>query len=108
MLLGDVAHVRTGDKGDTVQIAVIAHRATDYRWLGEALTIARVVGHLPGLGAGVSARRIALPAQAALVFVLDHALGGGVTRSLSLDPHGKSLGMLLLDIDLTARTKERP
>jgi hypothetical protein len=97
--LRELAHVRTGDKGDTANVAVIAYRSEDHAFLVEHLTAARVAAHLAGLVHGEVTRHD-LPRIGALNFVLRHALGGGVTRSLALDPHGKSLGFALLDLDL--------
>jgi hypothetical protein len=94
-----LAHARTGDKGDTANVAVIAYRAADYAFLAEQLTAARVASHLAGLVHGEVTRH-ELPRIGVLNFVLRHALGGGVTRSLALDAHGKSLGFALLDLEL--------
>lgn len=99
MLLGDVAHVRAGDKGDISQLAVIAYDPADYPMLARMLTAARVATHL----ARLSPREIVryeLPRLGALNFVLHGALNGGVTRSLALDIHGKTLSMQLLDLEL--------
>lgn len=100
-LLRELAHVRTGDKGDTSQIAVIAYRDADFPLLAERLDAARVRAHLAGLPPGSRIVRHELPGLGALVFVLAGALAGGVTRSLSLDAHGKTLGTQLLDLDLS-------
>ena len=100
MRLGEVAHVRTGDKGDSLQVAVIAYREDGYPLLTRTLTAARIVAHLPRLGEEVIVVRHELATLGALLFVLDGALAGGVTRSLSLDAHGKTLGMQLLDLEL--------
>jgi hypothetical protein len=99
MLLSEVAHVRTGDKGDTSQISVIAFDPADYVFLAHAVTVERVLSHLALLRV-TSVERYELAQLGALNFVLTGALGGGVTRSLSLDAHGKSLGAQLLDLDL--------
>lgn len=98
-ILRDIAHVRTGDKGDTSQIAVFAYRAADYPRLVAALTPERIAAHLGGLPCR-SMRRYELPALHALNFVLEGALAGGVTRSLALDAHGKTLGSQLLDMTI--------
>lgn len=99
MILRDIAHVRTGDKGDTAQIAVFA-RAPEYFPLLEAvLTPERVLAHFAGLGCR-AATRYSLPALQALNFVFEGALAGGVTRSLALDAHGKTLGAQLLDMPI--------
>lgn len=97
MLLGDIAHLRTGDKGDVSQISVIAYDPEDYPRLARHVTVARVLKHLATLRVR-QAHRFELPALGALNFVLEGALSGGVTRSLALDAHGKSLGAQLLDL----------
>jgi hypothetical protein len=97
--LRDLAHARTGDKGDTSNIAVIAYDPADYDLLRAALTPERVQAFFGGVVRG-EVRRYELPRLGALNFVMQGALGGGVTRSLALDAHGKSLGSALLDIDL--------
>lgn len=100
MQLSDVAHVRTGDKGDISQISVIAFDLADYPLLARTVTAERIVVHLARLPIA-SAQRYELPMLGALNFVLTGALGGGVTRSLALDAHGKSLGAQLLDLSLS-------
>jgi hypothetical protein len=97
--LRELAHARTGDKGDTANIAVIAYARADYERLRTALTADRVRAHFHGIVQG-EVRRYELPRLGALNFVLEGALGGGVTRSLALDAHGKSLGSALLDIEV--------
>jgi hypothetical protein len=97
MVLRDIAHVRTGDKGDTSQIAVIAYAPDDYALLVRTVTVERIAAHLTNLTTRII-RRHELPAIGALNFVLEGALSGGVTRSLALDAHGKTLGAQLLDL----------
>lgn len=100
--LRDLAHSRTGDKGDTSNISVIAFNPEDYSRLLEQLTAERVGVFFAGLldeEAG-PVRRYELPNVRALNFVLPGILTGGVTRSLALDAHGKALGAALLDIDI--------
>ncbi len=99
MQLSDIAHVRSGDKGDTSQISVIAFDPADYPLLARTVTADRLLAHLALLPA-TAAHRYDLPQLGALNFVLTGALGGGVTRSLALDAHGKSLGTQLLDLSL--------
>ncbi|MGY2256755.1 AtuA-related protein [Pseudomonas reactans] len=102
MKLQRLAHSRTGDKGDTSNISIIAYRAEDYPLLCEQLTAERVAEFFAGLREPGAApvRRYALPNVQALNFVLPGILRGGVTRSLALDAHGKCLGSALLDLDL--------
>lgn len=99
MKLRDIAHSRTGDKGDICNISVIAYRREDYALLCEAVTAERVKAHFGEVVRG-EVTRYELPGIAALNFVLKDALGGGVTRSLRLDAHGKSLSSRLLDLEI--------
>jgi hypothetical protein len=107
MKLRDIAHARTGDKGNTSNIAVIAHDPAHYEHLREQLTEARVKQHFAALVQG-SVVRHEMPAIGALNFVMQHALGGGVTRSLALDAHGKSLGSALLDLEIAEPPSPSP
>ena len=104
MRLRELAHARTGDKGDTSQISVIAHDPGDYAYLAEHVTTERVRAHFAAIVLG-KVTRYELPGLGALNFVMEHALAGGVTRSLALDPHGKCLASVLLDIDLPDRQR---
>ena len=99
MKLRDIAHSRTGDKGNTSNISVIAFDATFYDFLLEYVTAERVKAHFAEVVHG-EVKRYELPLIGALNFVLTDALGGGVTRSLALDAHGKGLSSALLDLDL--------
>lgn len=99
MLLGDIAHLRTGDKGDISQVSVIAYDPADFDRLVRVVTVERILAHLAGLSID-AAHRYELPGIGALNFVLEGALSGGVTRSLALDAHGKTLGAQLLDLPL--------
>jgi hypothetical protein len=99
--LREIAHARSGDKGDTSNIGLIAYRAHYYPILLEQVTATRVKAHFRSLARG-PVTRYELPLVHALNFVLENALGGGVTRSLSLDPHGKSYSALLLTLTIDA------
>ena len=99
MKLRAIAHTRTGDKGDTANVSVIAFRPEDYPLIERHVTAERVKEHLGGIVRG-EVVRYALPQLGALNFVLEGALGGGVTRSLALDAHGKSLGFALLTLEI--------
>jgi hypothetical protein len=99
MKLRALAHSRTGDKGDTSNISVIAYDPRHYELLRRQVTAERVKAHFGGVVRG-DVQRYELPRLAALNFVMSHTLGGGVTRSLALDAHGKSLSSALLDLDL--------
>jgi len=95
----DLAHSRAGDKGDTSNISVIAYDAAGWQVLREQLTEARVMKAFAHIAKG-PVRRYELPKLQALNFVIEGALGGGVTRSLAQDVHGKSLSSLMLTIEL--------
>jgi hypothetical protein len=101
MKLRDLAHSRTGDKGNTSNISLIALDASDYEHLRTHVTAERVRAHFRGIANG-KVERYELPLLGALNFVLFDALGGGVTRSLALDAHGKSLSSALLSMDVPA------
>ena len=99
MLLREIAHARAGDKGNISNISVIAYDPADYPLLERWLTADRVRQHLRDVVHG-EVRRYALPALGALNFVLHDALAGGVTRSLALDAHGKTLSSALLTLEI--------
>ncbi|WP_226628710.1 hypothetical protein [Alloyangia pacifica] len=99
MKLHEIAHARTGDKGDVSNISVIAYRAEDWPRIHDALTPERVARHM-GDVAAEDVTRYALPQLHALNFVIRGALKGGVTRSLALDAHGKCLASVLLELEL--------
>jgi hypothetical protein len=98
--LREIAHARAGDKGDTSNIGVIAYAPDYYPIIVEQVTVERVRQHFRGLVAG-PITRYELPNVDAVNLVLERSLGGGVTRSLSLDPHGKSYGALILTMPVT-------
>ncbi len=106
MKLRELAHARSGDKGDVSNISVIAYDVAGYERVRAVLTPERVKRHLGGIVRG-EVRRYELPGLLALNFVLNGALGGGVTRSLALDAHGKCLSGLLLELDLTPEETTR-
>lgn len=99
MKLYNIAHSRTGDKGNSSTISVIAYHKEDYPFLREKLTEDQVLGWFASIGA-TKVTRYEIPSLGAFNFVLENTLGGGVTRSLALDPHGKSLSGLMLEMDL--------
>ncbi len=99
MKLHEIAHSRAGDKGNIASISVIAYKEEDYPKLCEVVTGAKVFARFKPLGA-TKVERYEIPTLCALNFVIHDVLGGGVTRSLALDTHGKSLSGLMLDIDL--------
>lgn len=99
MLLREIAHARSGDKGDISNISVIARSMADYERVRREVTVQRVQETLRGIVHG-TVERYELPGLGALNFVLHRALDGGVTRSLALDAHGKCLSSVLLSMEL--------
>lgn len=99
MKLREIAHSRTGDKGNVSNVSVIAFEARHYRFLERYVTAERVKAHFADIVQG-EVTRYALPQLGALNFVLTGTLGGGVTRSLALDAHGKALSSALLELEL--------
>ena len=95
----DIAHSRAGDKGDTSNISAIAYDAAGWQVLREQLTAEVVMAAFAHIARG-PVTRYELPKLQALNFVIEGALGGGVTRSLAQDVHGKSLSSLMLMIEL--------
>ena len=98
--LRELAHARAGDKGDISNLSLIAYEQKDYELLRREVTPERVRAHFAGIVAG-AVLRYELPQLGALNFVMQQALGGGVTRSLALDAHGKCLGAALLSMQIT-------
>ena len=95
--LVELAWARSGDKGDTSNIGVIARRAEYLPWIRRALTPEAVAGWFAHLMNGRHVERYELPGLGALNFLLYEALGGGGSASLSSDPLGKSYAQMLLE-----------
>ena len=99
MKLREIAHSRTGDKGNISNISVIAYKQQDYETIEQKVTAEKVKEYFSGIVKG-DVVIYELPNLWALNIVMYQALGGGVTRSLSLDTHGKSLSSLLMDMEI--------
>ena len=97
--LSRIAHTRSGDKGDTCNIGVIALEEQYYPVLVQQVTADRVRAHFGGLVQG-SVERFELPNLGALNFLLHGALGGGGTVSLRTDAQGKTFGAALLRMEV--------
>jgi hypothetical protein len=97
--LRDLAHARSGDKGDRLNIALIAWVPAHLPLLTDQVTEARVADLFAPRGAS-RVQRFILPRLGAMNFVIDTVLQGGVNQSLGLDGHGKSLSFLLLALRL--------
>jgi hypothetical protein len=97
--LRTIAFARSGDKGDSANIAVFGRSAAAYSWLRDHLKAALVEEYFRPLGVG-RVVRYEVPNLDALNFVLPHVLGGGGSRSLRIDSQGKALGMALLEMNV--------
>jgi len=99
MQLREMAHARTGDKGNIISISLIARRDEYFEVLRQQVTAERVTSHFAGL-VERPALRYEIPHLRALNFVLFRPDDQAVTRSLALDAHGKCLasGLLALEI----------
>jgi hypothetical protein len=97
--LRDIAHARSGDKGSSSNIGVIAYSDAGYEYLCQELTTSRLQEFFAPLEAS-SITRYELPNLSALNFVLRGALAGGASRSLRCDTQGKTLGQVILQMPL--------
>ena len=95
----ELAHGRSGDKGDRVNIGLIARRPEDYAVLVREVTVERVKAHFEGVCLG-RVERFELPNLGALNFVLHDALDGGGTVALKADPQGKTYSTALLRMEI--------
>ena len=95
--LRQIAHARSGDKGNSSNIAIFSRRPEHLPWLRAVLTPARLAAHFEGTVEGPVVRHEA-PGLHALNFVLDQALGGGGMASLRLDAQGKAYGQRALEM----------
>lgn len=95
----ELGHARAGDKGNTSNVSVVAYDDRAWTLLREQLTVERVMAAYAHVAKG-PVTRYELPKLKALNFVIENALGGGVTISLAQDAHGKSLSYLMLGIEL--------
>jgi hypothetical protein len=108
-----IAHARTGDKGDRSNISLIAYRPEVFAILVEQVTAEAVAAHF-AYRKPTNVARYVLPKIAAMNFVLDGVLDGGVNDSLNLDMHGKSLSFHLLAMqvripdEMVSGTENRP
>lgn len=99
MLLHELAHCRAGDKGNVATLSVFPRDDADYPLLVRTLTADRVRTHLAEFIEGAVTRH-ELPGLCALHFVCHQVIDGGVTTSLALDTHGKSLSSRLLALEV--------
>ena len=97
--LRQLAHARSGDKGDTANVGLIALRDQFYSIIEREVTAARVKNHFAGICNG-DVERFELPNLGALNFLLHHSLGGGGTLSLMTDAQGKTFSTALLRMEI--------
>ncbi|MCP3028598.1 hypothetical protein [Halobacillus sp. A5] len=99
MKLIDIAHSRAGDKGNILNLSLIPYKEKDYERLCQKVTPKAVKNHLKDIIQG-DVIRYELPNVKALNFVCYQSLLGGVTTSLAMDTHGKSLSSALLEMEI--------
>src|SRR6476659_8238789 len=97
--LGDIAHARSGDKGSSANVGVIAYTPDGYDVLREQLTAERVEAFFTPMGVG-KVVLYQLPNLGALNFILPGILNGGGSTNLRIDAQGKALGQALLELSL--------
>lgn len=97
--LGEIAFARSGDKGNSANIGVIAYTKDGYEWLLRHLTPDRVKGYFASICLG-RVERFEMPKVWILNFLLHDTLGGGGSRSLRVDAQGKTLGRLILEMSV--------
>lgn len=95
----DIAHGRSGDKGDAANVGIIAYNDEGYQIISKYLTVERVKKHFEGICLG-KVERFELPNLRALNFLLYNTLGGGGTVSLKHDAQGKTLAAALLRMEI--------
>jgi hypothetical protein len=105
MKLLKLAHARSGDKGDTANVGLIALREEFYPLLAREVTAARVKEHFRGICKG-EVERFQLPNLCALNFLLHESLGGGGTLSLMTDAQGKTFSTALLRMEIDVPDEE--
>jgi hypothetical protein len=97
--LGDIAHARSGDKGSSANVGVVAYTPAGFMFLQQTLTEERVAEYFKPLGP-TKVTRYELPNLEALNFLLEGVLAGGGSRSLRVDAQGKALGQAVLEMML--------
>lgn len=97
--LSEIAHARSGDKGDASNAGLMAYTREGYEWLRQNLTPALVKQHFSGIAQG-EVERYEAPNLLALNFILHDSLGGGGSESLKTDAQGKTHGLGLLQMEI--------
>ncbi len=104
--LREIAHARSGDKGDTANVGLIALKPEYYSILAEQVTAAKVKKHFEGICFG-KVERFELPNLGALNFLLHESLDGGGTLSLKADAQGKTYSAALLRMEIEVDSLQR-
>jgi hypothetical protein len=99
VFLADIAHARSGDKGDASNVGIIAYTEAGFRLLRRELTAKRVQAHFASICKG-QVERFEVPNLRALNFILHDSLGGGGSESVKTDAQGKTHGLALLRMEL--------
>ncbi len=99
MKLFEIAHSRAGDKGNISTLSLIPFDEGNYNLLKEKITVEKVQKHLQHIVKG-NIVRYEMDNVSALLFVCQDALETGVTTSMAIDPHGKTLSSVLLDMEM--------
>lgn len=103
--LKDIAHGRSGDKGNISNICVYARKKEDYKFLKEYLTVEKVKKHFENIVKG-DIKRYPVDSLNGMNFVMKEALGGGATLSLRLDSLGKSMSSALMRMEIDIKAYE--
>lgn len=103
--LGEIAYARSGDKGSSANVGVIARAPGGFEFLRGVLSAARVETYFKPLGVG-QVVRYEMPNLGAFNFILPGALSGGASRSLRIDAQGKTLGQAILEMELGISAKD--
>lgn len=101
----EIAHSRTGDKGNILNFSLIPYNEDHYQLLAQQVTAEKVKGHLNHIVKG-KVTRYDLPNIKAFNFVCEEALLGGVTTSLAIDTHGKSISSAVLEMEIEVEETE--
>lgn len=99
MKLHEIAHSRAGDKGNISTLSLIPYNESDYESLCKIVTVEKVKNHLKDIVSG-EIIRYEMPNISSLLFVCQDSLLSGVTTSLAIDTHGKSLSYALLEMEI--------
>lgn len=105
--LADIAHARSGDKGNHANVAVLAYTPAGFAWLREHLTPERVAAYFAPL-APSRVERFEAENLLAVNFLLHNVLAGGASQSLRIDNQGKTLGLAILEMAVDVHDNDLP